>query len=377
MTIPYCDHHIASFLSQYALGKAPLDMALARYFKSHLSLGSHDRRAIGDAVYGMIRWKNLLDHLCPIAPPLERYRFYKSLDNSIFSDASIPEAVRLGVPEFLYERLVRDFGKPKAKRLCDTLNTSAPTTVRANLLKTNRETLLSLWSEYQPTPCTQAPDGIRFSKRLPLFSFPEFKQGLFEVQDEGSQLVASLVAARPGDIVLDFCSGSGGKTLAIAPGMQGRGQIYLHDIRPTVLLEAKKRLKRAGIQNAQFLPPGHGQLARLKEKCDWVLIDVPCSGTGTLRRNPDQKWNLNTEMLERLVIEQRTIAKEALAYLKPGGRLVYATCSILSEENRDQIDFLLSSYPLELEGQPLSLLPQEGGMDGFFAAVFKKMNTMI
>ena len=352
-------------------------MALAGYFKSHSSLGSHDRKTIGDAVYGMVRWKTLLDFLHSQASHLERYRLYKSLDNSIFSDSSIPEAIRLGVPELLYDRLIRDLGKPKAKRLCETLNTSAPTTVRANLLKTNRESLLSLWAEYQPTPCPQAPHGIRFPKRLPLFSFPEFKQGLFEVQDEGSQIVASLVAASPGDAVLDYCSGSGGKTLAIAPGMEGRGQIYLHDIRPAVLQEAKKRLKRAGVQNAQFLPPGHKQLARLKGKCDWVLIDVPCSGTGTLRRNPDQKWNLNNDMLQRLVIEQRTIAKEALAYLKPGGKLVYATCSILSEENQAQVDFLLATYPLALEGSPLSLLPEEGGMDGFFAAVFKKMNAMI
>ncbi len=371
MATPYCDHHIASFLSQYALGKSPLDMALGGYFKAHKSLGSHDRKIIGDAVYGMVRWKTLLDYLCPIATPLERYRFYKNLDNSILSNPSIPEAARLGVTEFLFERLVRDFGRAAARRLCQTLNTSAPTTVRANLLKTTREHLMALWSEHEASPCPQAPHGIRFPKRLPLFSFPEFKQGLFEVQDEGSQIVSSLVAAGPGDAVLDFCSGSGGKTLAIAPGMEGRGQIYLHDIRAPVLLEAKKRLKRAGVQNAQFLEPGHKQLSRLKKKCDWVLIDVPCSGTGTLRRNPDQKWNLDAAMLQRLTEEQKKIAKEAIAYLKPGGRLVYATCSILAEENQAQVDALLDALPLVLDRPPLALLPEEGGMDGFFAAVFR------
>jgi len=377
MSIPYCDHHIASFFSSYQLGKSPLDGALARYFKAHTSLGSHDRRTIGDAVYGMVRWKTLLDHLCPHASPLERYRFYKNLNNSALSDPTIPEAVRLGIPEFLFEKLVQDYGRKEARRLSQILNTPAPVTVRANLLKTTRENLLSLWSKHQAAACKEAHSGIRFPTRLPLFSFPEFKEGLFEVQDEGSQIVASLVEAKPGDSVLDFCSGSGGKSLAIAPGMLGKGQIYLHDIRPAALLEAKKRLKRAGVQNGQFLPLGHGQLARLKGKCDWVLIDVPCSGTGTLRRNPDQKWNLDAAMLQRLTYEQRVIAKEAVAYLKPNGRLVYATCSVLSEENQAQVDAILAAHPLVLEEAPLSLLPQEGGMDGFFAAVFKKMKAMV
>jgi 16S rRNA (cytosine967-C5)-methyltransferase len=378
MSTPFCDHHIASFFTYYSnAGKTPLDLALSSYFKAHRSLGSHDRKTIGEAVFGMVRWKTLLDHLTPNATHLERYRFYKNLDNKSLSDAAIPEAARLGVPEFLLQSLVTDFGKSRAKELCEILNTEAPTTIRANLLKTTKEELLVRFAEHLPTPCPEAPHGIRFPKRLPLFSFPEFKEGLFEVQDEGSQIVSSLVAARPGEAILDFCSGSGGKTLAFAPAMLGKGQIYLHDIREGALLEAKKRLRRAGVQNVQFLPPGHTQLARIKGRCDSVLIDVPCSGTGTLRRNPDQKWNLDEPLVARLVETQKAIAQEAIKYLKPGGRLVYVTCSLLSRENQAQVDSFLASFPLTLEAPPLFLPPVVGGMDGFFAAVFKKSVSKI
>lgn len=380
MKIPFCDTHIQAFFSYYQTCQGPLDLLLGNYFKAHKSLGANDRRTIGDTVYGMVRWQSLLDWACPPPTPfLKRLAWFKSpeFDAARKNDA-IPESTRSGLPEFLFDKLVADFGLEKARSIGKVLNTSAPTTIRANLLKTTREHLMQLWeNDYPLAPCTRAPAGIKFVKRLPLFSFPEFKKGLFEVQDEGSQIVSGLVKASPGDSILDFCSGSGGKTLAFAPAMQGRGQIYLHDIRPSALVEAKRRLKRAGIQNAQFLPPGHSQLTRLKEKCDWVLIDVPCSGTGTLRRNPDQKWRFDQLSLQRLVAEQREIAKAALAYLKPGGRLVYATCSILSEENQGQVDHLLLAHPLALEMPPLTLLPEEGGMDGFFAAVFRKKESML
>ncbi|HSX38504.1 MAG TPA: RsmB/NOP family class I SAM-dependent RNA methyltransferase [Chlamydiales bacterium] len=378
MKTPFCEYHIASFFSDEVHSGLPLDLALSNYFKNHKSLGARDRKIIGDAAFGMVRWKTLLDHLCRKSDILGRIRCFNTLDWSlILQNPSIPEPARLGVPAWLLERFNRDFGMKEAQNICRILNTQAPLTIRANLLKTNREHLLSLWASLGAFPCKSASQGIFFSKRIPLFSFPEFKLGLFEVQDEGSQIVASQLAVKPGEAVLDFCSGSGGKALAIVPQMQGKGQIYLHDIRPRVLLEAGKRLKRAGVQNAQFLHPSHKTLARLKNKCDWVLIDVPCSGTGTLRRNPDQKWKLNPAAIERLKEEQRAIAKEAVGYVKPGGRLVYATCSILQEENEDQVKIFLNDLPLNLERPPLFLAPLEGGMDGFFVAVFKKMNSML
>jgi 16S rRNA (cytosine967-C5)-methyltransferase len=368
MRLPFCDYHISAFLDSFEKTNKPLDLALSEYLKAHKSIGAHDRRTIGETLYSMARWKSLIDHICPTSRPLDRLFAYRNLEK-YRQDPSIPESAKLGINDFLYERFIALFGKEKTKELCQILNTAAPTTIRVNALKSTRAALLEAWqSKFQMTPCKKAPFGIQFQKREPLFSLPEFKQGLFEVQDEGSQLVAELIKAKPGDHVLDYCSGSGGKTLAFAPQMQGKGQIYLHDNRPWVLLEARKRLRRAGIQNAQFILP--------KKQVDWLLVDAPCSGSGTLRRNPDAKWKIDAPMVERLIEQQREIVKEALATLKPGGRLVYATCSILKEENDLQVEYFLKAHPLTLEGEPLSLLPIEGGMDGFFAAVFKKQDLI-
>jgi 16S rRNA C967 or C1407 C5-methylase (RsmB/RsmF family) len=365
MRQPFCDYHISAFLNAYEQGQKPLDLALSEYLRAHKSIGAHDRRTMGDTLFGMIRWKTLIEHYCPTNHVLDRLACFRSLNLAeCRQDPSIPEPIRLGVNDFLYNRLVASYGLEKTRAICEVLNGPAPTTIRANLLKTTREGLLQKWEgKFELSPCQKAPAGIHFHKRTPLFTLPEFKAGLFEVQDEGSQLVAELIRAKPSDHVLDYCSGSGGKTLAFAPRLQGKGQIYLYDIRPWILLEARKRLNRAGIQNVQFVLP--------KKKMDWVLVDAPCSGTGTLRRNPDAKWKIDAPMIERLVQQQREIFASALEHVKPGGRLVYATCSLLPEENQAQVAHFLQTYPLQLE-EELTLLPEEGGMDGFFAAVFKK-----
>jgi 16S rRNA C967 or C1407 C5-methylase (RsmB/RsmF family) len=171
---------------------------------------------------------------------------------------------------------------------------------------------------------------------------------------------------------MDYCAGAGGKTLAFAPHMQNSGQVFLHDVRKHALLECRKRLKRAGIQNAQQIASDDtARLKKLKKKMDWVLVDAPCSGTGTLRRNPDMKWKFETQMLQRLIGQQRMIFEKALSFLKPGGRIVYGTCSILKEENQEQTDHILRTYPLEIEGEILKTVPRVGEMDGFYGVVFK------
>ena len=349
----------------------PLDMALSDYLKAHRSIGSHDRRFLGDTVYALVRWKGLLDYLIdkPIASWQDRYNLWKNLDLNRISE-EVPVWVKTGASEWLFNELSLSHGAEKAAILCRALNTPAPLVIRANTLKTTREEVLKLFPD--AVPCKDAPHGIRFANRISLTATEAFKNGLFEIQDEGSQLVSQLVQVKPGEQLLDYCSGSGGKSLAIAPQMEGRGQIYLHDIRPSVLIQAKKRLCRAGVQNAQFLEPDHKRLPSLKNKIDWVLTDVPCSGSGTYRRNPDMKWKMNAESLENLVKEQREIFAKALYFLRPGGHIVYITCSLFAKENQEQVEHFLKNHPVELK-QQLSLLPESSeGPDGFFAALFCK-----
>lgn len=368
-------HHLFRILSHSELEEIPLDVFLARYFRAHKAAGANDRRLICETLYGLVRWRGLLDHLLREPPSWEsRLALFSRIDpKNYHQDEKIPPHIRVSFPKEFYEILEGAYGEKRATELCLISNEAAPTTIRVNESKISREKLFERWKEQYPISlCRTAPYGITFHKRINFFTLPEFKEGLFEVQDEGSQLVASLVEVIPGQQVLDFCSGSGGKTLAFAPRTQNRGQIYLHDIRPRALMEAKKRLKRAGIQNAQPLSSLAPHKENLKGKMDWVLVDLPCSGSGTLRRNPDMKWKFNRSLVDRLVHEQREIFSQALEFLAPHGRLVYSTCSILPQENEEQVAFFESHFPVICDKPPFHTYPQKGGPDGFFAATFRK-----
>ncbi|ADI38864.1 RsmB/NOP family class I SAM-dependent RNA methyltransferase [Waddlia chondrophila] len=371
---PFRNYHLLRLLKSYEGQEIPLDLCIHRYFKENRSLGSKDRAEIAENIYGMIRWLPLINHLSGTHSSWEkRLETWTGLNPEEYRhNSSIPSHIRYSFPKVLYDLCVAAMGKEKAEEICWECNSPAPTTVRVNRLKATRDKLLKTWGkEYQVAPCEEAKEGIRFLKKINFFQLPEFQSGYFEVQDEGSQLLAAMVEALPGQKVLDYCSGSGGKTLAFAQNMDGKGQIYLHDIRTHILSEAKRRLKRAGIQNAQLLMPDDPKKKNLKKKFDWVLVDAPCSGTGTLRRNPDMKWKFSEEMLKRLLGQQRTIFEQALSYVKPGGKIVYGTCSILKQENQDQVAHFLNTYPIKLHGDIFQSYPAREKMDGFFGACFQ------
>ncbi len=374
MKVSFPEYHLFQLLKRFENQHLPLDLFLSQYFRAHKQLGSKDRRTIAEAVYGMSRWQALLDHLSEGRPTWEkRYSLYRGFQPDQFIYANtIPLHIRVSFPKELFDLLMADYGEEKAVHLCQICNTEAPIVVRINPLKTTREELLERWQEYNVTPCKHSSLGIQFKQRAPLVAFPEFKEGLFEIQDEASQCAAQLVEVEPHNQVLDYCAGAGGKTLAFAHRMQNQGQIYLHDVRSYILEQAKKRLKRAGIQNVQFFHPEHPHLKTLKKKMDWVLVDAPCTGTGTLRRNPDQKWKFSLALLNELVGKQRMIFEQALSYVKPGGHIVYATCSILHAENEKQVAHFLETYDIKMEGSPFVSLPSYGEMDGFFAVKFRK-----
>ncbi len=372
---PFRKKHILQILCNYEKFVRPVDVSLNHYFHTHSSIGAKDRRWISETFYGMIRWLGLVDHfsLRPLTPERRLDAFLHLKPSNHAQDSSIPLHVRASFPKHFYSLLTQALGEKEAWEFCLCSNEQAPTTIRANLLKSSRDALLAKWQNLFPiSPCQYSKAGIIFHERVNFFGLPEFKEGLFEVQDEASQLAAALITARPGDHVLDFCSGSGGKTLAFAHLLEGKGQIYLHDIRPSALEQAKKRLHRAGIQNAQLIASDDPKKNFLKGKMDWVLVDAPCSGSGTFRRNPDMKWHFCKEDLQNLICLQREIFNAALLFAKPQGKIVYVTCSVLPQENEEQVKFFEQNLMVKLENTPFRSYLSKTGMDGFFAAVFKK-----
>ena len=376
MRYTFREHHLFQILETFSKSglRLPLDRFLSGYFRKNRSVGSKDRKEICQTIYDMIRWKGTLDHLAK--RPLtwqSRHDTYKSDTwKQHLIDNSLPPHIRISFPKEFYDYLIDALGEERAFDYCLVCNEAAPTTVRVNTMKISRKALLKKWEGlFDISPTTYSPLGITFHKKINFFAQPEFKEGLFEIQDEGSQLLAELMEVGPDDQVLDYCAGSAGKALAFASRMEGKGQIYIHDIRDSILIEAKKRLKRAGIQNAQLLHHMDTKKRKLKGKMDWILVDAPCSGSGTLRRNPDMKWKFDIESIERLVKEQQAIFENALTFLKEDGKIVYSTCSVFPQENEHQVALFEEKFSLRTLKKHHSF-PKKGGMDGFFGAVLSR-----
>jgi 16S rRNA (cytosine967-C5)-methyltransferase len=306
---------------------------------------------------------------------------------------NLPLMLRTNLPDWIFERLVAQHGEPVALEMANALNTPAPLDLRVNSIKSTREEVITALTHagLTPLPTPYAPLGLRLLKKPALQNMPLFKEGAIEVQDEGSQLLAQIVGAKRGEMVVDFCAGAGGKTLALGALMRNTGRLYAFDISEKRLAKLKPRLARSNLSNVHPVLIAHendSKVKRLAGKIDRVLVDAPCSGLGTLRRNPDVKWRQTLEGVGELNVKQISILNGAARLVKPGGRLVYATCSLLDEENDAIVAQFLAAHEefalvpmrdvleeqkIELEmGDYLKLVPQLHQTDGFFAAVLER-----
>ncbi|TWO72333.1 RsmB/NOP family class I SAM-dependent RNA methyltransferase [Caenimonas sedimenti] len=398
----------------------PADAVVARYFRENRSLGSRERATAAETGYAVLRKRALLEHLASsgsgprarrlailaFAGPRDLLQGALSADEQAWlaqcdavAAADLPEPLRHNMPAWLAQALQEQVGED-FWALVKAFDGTAPLDVRVNALVGKRDEvrqeLAAAGIESTPTP--YSPWGLRIAGKPSLGKLDVFTRGAIEVQDEGSQLLALLLDARRGQMVVDFCAGAGGKTLALGAAMRDTGRLYAFDVSAHRLEALKPRLARARLTNVHPAAIAHERderIARLAGKMDRVIVDAPCSGLGTLRRNPDLKWRQTPQEIEELVAKQTAILESAARLLKPGGRLVYATCSVLPQEN-EQVAAAFSqahrdfqAVPVQAalqqlkapaaadlcsgaEGAFLRLWPHRHGTDGFFAAAWER-----
>jgi 16S rRNA (cytosine967-C5)-methyltransferase len=389
----------------------PADVLLHHFFRNRPALGSRDRAFVAESVFGILRHKRFIDHLVPNAAPRRTLLAYLTriagisvreiapLLSSAEADAVgslkalTPETLPLGVnaelPDWIVERLCSAMPETEVLALGRALQQPAPLDLRVNTVRAGRDEVLAQLADgaitAQPTP--YSPVGIRLKDKPAINRHALFAKGAIEVQDEGSQILGYVVAPRRRELVVDFCAGAGGKALMLGALMQSHGRLYAFDVSDKRLTRLKPRLKRSGLSNLHpyvIRNENDIKVKRLAGKIDRVLVDAPCSGFGTLRRNPDLKWRQSPATVEELKRKQAAILVAAAGLVKPGGRLVYATCSLLAEENQDVVTGFLTAHPqfkllhcgdilrqqrIELDTGPyLQLWPHVHGTDGFFAA---------
>jgi 16S rRNA (cytosine967-C5)-methyltransferase len=412
--------HAEALLAEVLVFDMPADAKASRYFKANPILGHRDRGLIAESVFAVLRRKLEYAQLAqsgsgsltrrmillgladaagvePIAATLEPdertwLRRVGTIDRS-----TMPLATRTNLPDWLFDALKLRFPDAEVEKIAAVLNQPAPLDLRVNTMRTSRDDALSAMraAGLEAEPTALAPNGIRLKGKPALGAQKIFIDGRIEVQDEGSQLLATLVAPKRGELVIDFCAGAGGKTLALGDLMRSTGRLYAMDVSAKRLAKLNPRLARSGLSNVHPVlieSERDPKLKRMAGKADRVLIDAPCSGLGTLRRNPDLKWRQTPASIAELTEKQASVLASASRLVKPGGRLVYATCSLLRAENHDIVDAFLAVHPeFEIESATqilkqqgviagarlddnvmLELWPHRTGTDGFFAAVLKK-----
>ena len=430
-------------LDQIGASTVPADRLVGNYFRSRRYAGSKDRRAVTEMVYDILRRRGEYAWIAggssgsdgsdgrPLAlaqlisqpamdagaiaalfdgtkysPPelnAEEQALLDSIKNSVESNGenngeAPPAWVTGNYPEWLAPGLQRRFGADMDREMA-AMQGRAGVDLRVNVLKTTAEKAAAKLAEggMATTPGTLAPDALRLDDRRSLANHPLYQSGVIEIQDEGSQLVALLCAAQPGQQVVDYCAGAGGKSLALAAGMNNKGQIFAFDNNPRRLRPLRERLQRAGARNIQVHALADAAaiaaLGNLKGKVDRLLLDVPCTGSGAWRRNPESKWRLTPEQLAQYAATQDDILNRAAPLVAPGGRLIYATCSILVDENEDRVDAFLAAHA-DFDVMPIAqvwddvlesacpcddpylrLTPAQHGTDGFFVAVLQRKQT--
>lgn len=407
--------HAETLLRELLRFEQPADAVVSRYFRQHHQLGHADRGFVAETVFAVLRKKRSLEARCgagvtprrlllaalacvrgwnqrELAPVLKESETDWLAQAKAVRMEELPPAVRHDFPDWLESALAGQLGETDIEALAREIGQPAPLDLRINPLKIGREAALAQLSEagIAATAGAYSPLAVRLAGKPALSGLPLFVDGGIEVQDEGSQLLGFLLAPRRGEMVVDFCAGAGGKTLLLGALMHNTGRLYACDVSEKRLAKLKPRLARSGLSNVHPLRIEHERdvkVKRLAGKIDRVLVDAPCSGLGTLRRNPDLKWRQDEQAIAELQAKQSAILTAAAGLVKKGGRLVYATCSLLAAENDGVVDAFLAAHPqfsavsaeetlarqgIVLAGERLRLFPHRHHTDGFFAAVMER-----
>lgn len=377
------------------------DKVVARALKKDKRWGSADRKFVAETIYEIVRWKRLYAEIAEVKEPFNRDNLWRIFGvwavlrgypipdwNQLegtparkikgrFDELSKTRKIKESIPDWMDELGVAELGEKTWAKELAAQNQPAKVILRTNTLKTTKEKLrailmdLNIETEY----LKDQPDALVLKERANVFLTDAFKQGLFEVQDANSQLVAQFLDVQPGMRVIDACAGAGGKTLHMASLMENKGQLIAMDLYESKLKQLKLRAKRNGAFNIEYrLIDSTKVIKKLYEKADRVLIDAPCSGLGVLKRNPDSKWKLQPEFVDNIRKIQAEVLENYSKMVKPGGKLVYATCSVLPSENQRQVEKFLATETGKnfIFVKDLPLLASESGFDGFYMALMER-----